>query len=74
MPTTSVVFKSNKQQQGTMATSQENVESQGEEQTQDSEPARRKTLDATEAQEKVCVNKLEPSVLNGQPITIKIDE
>jgi len=70
MPTTSVVFKSNKQQQGTLATSQENVETQ----EQDAEPVRRKTLDATEAQEKVCINKLEPTVLNGQKITIKIDE
>ncbi len=72
MPATSVVFKSNKQQQGTLATSQENVESQ--EQAQDPEIVRRKTLDASEPQEKICINKLEPSVLNSQKITIKIDE
>ena len=65
------MFKSNKLQQGTMATSQENTEGQEQDPEQ---VVRRKTLDASEAQEKICINKLEPTVLNNQQITIKIDE
>jgi len=69
MMTSSVAFKPTEQQKDNFAPPQPT-----EEDVKDQEPVRRKTLDVTAAQEKIFINKLEPSVLNGQDVHIKIDE
>jgi len=69
MMTSSVAFKPTEQQKDNFAPPQST-----EEDVKDQEPVRRKTLDVTAAQEKIFINKLEPSVLNGQDVHIKIDE